>query len=190
MKTITRCEWVTDDPIYIKYHDEEWGVPVHDDRVHFEFLTLESAQAGLSWLTILKRREGYRHAFAGFDPFKVSRFNQTDIARLENDAGIIRNKLKIRAAIKNASIFLDIQTEWGSFDKYIWSFTDGEVLKNHPTTINQVPVTSELSDKVSADLKKRGMSFVGSTIMYAHLQAIGIINDHIVSCFRYNTKSG
>lgn len=177
-----RCAWADGDPIYEKYHDEEWGVPIHDDRKHFEFLTLESAQAGLSWLTILKRREGYRKAFADFDPEVVAGFDEADYERLINDAGIIRNRLKIRAAVNNAKVFLKIQQEFGSFDTYIWGFVGGSPVGNRPKTLDDVPATSELSDRVSKDLKKRGMSFVGSTIIYAHLQATGLINDHVRSC--------
>ncbi len=179
-----RCDWANGDPLYEKYHDEEWGVPVHDDRTHFEFLVLEGAQAGLSWLTILKRREGYRAAFAGFDPRKVARFSEADVERLLTDKGIIRNRLKIRAAIKNAHVFLALQKEFGSFDAYIWSYVDGRPVVNYPKTLSEIPASSELSDRVSKDLKKRGMSFVGTTIMYAHLQATGVVNDHVRTCFR------
>lgn len=183
-KSKKRCAWAGEDPLYVEYHDTEWGVPVHDDQKHFEFLILEGAQAGLSWLTILKRREGYRVAFAGFDADKVSKFNGSDLIRLMQDKGIIRNKLKIQSAIKNAKAFLDIQKEFGSFDNYIWGFVDNQVVKNNPTKLSKVPATSELSDKVSKDLIKRGMSFVGSTIIYAHLQATGIVDDHFIDCFR------
>lgn len=186
MKSISRCGWVSDDPVYVEYHDKEWGVPVHDDRVHFEFLILESAQAGLSWLTILKRRQAYRNAFAGFDPVKVAKFSELKVLELMQDGGIIRNNLKIRSATNNAKIFLELQKQFGSFDKYIWGFVDGNPQINHPETLSDVPATSDLSDRVSKDLKSRGMSFVGSTIMYAHLQATGIINDHVAGCFRYN----
>jgi DNA-3-methyladenine glycosylase I len=186
-KEIVRCVWCGTDPLYVRYHDEEWGVPVHDDRTHFEFLILEGAQAGLSWLTILRRRAGYRKAYANFDVQKVAQFNESDAERLQNFSGIIRNRLKIKASIRNAQAFLEIQKEFGSFDTYIWGFVDGKTVKNHPKTMDDVPATSELSDRVSRDLKKRGMSFVGSTIIYAHLQATGIINDHVTTCFRYNT---
>lgn len=179
-----RCGWVGTDPIYVKYHDEEWGVPVHNDRKHFEFLILEGAQAGLSWLTVLKRREGYRKAFADFNAQKVATFNEKDIDRLLSDSGIIRNKLKIRAAIKNAQVFLDMQKEFGSFDKYIWGFVGGKPINNKHKNLKSINATSELSDTVSKDLKKRGMSFVGSTIIYAHLQATGIVNDHVENCFK------
>lgn len=178
-----RCEWVGNDPLYIKYHDEEWGVPVHDDRKHFEFLVLEGAQAGLSWLTVLKRREGYRAAFADFDPEVVARFDETKIAELLQDSGIIRNQHKIRSAINNAQVFQNIQKEFGSFDSYIWSFVNGQPVRNVIKTLADYPATSPLSDAVSKDLKNRGMSFVGSTIIYAHLQATGIINDHMQCCF-------
>jgi DNA-3-methyladenine glycosylase I len=171
----------------IKYHDEEWGVPVRDDKKHFEFLILEGAQAGLSWLTILKRRHGYKRVFYDFDPLKVVQMTEKEIQSALMDSGIIRNKLKVRSAVNNAKVFLDIQNEFGSFSDYIWSFVAGEVIKNNWKDINQIPTTSTESDLLSKDLKKRGMSFVGSTIMYAHMQATGLINDHIVGCFRYNS---
>lgn len=186
MKQAVRCGWCVGDRLYEKYHDEEWGVPVHDDKKHFEFLILEGAQAGLSWLTILRRREGYRTAFAGFDADKVAQFTEADVERLLQDPGIIRNRLKIRAAIKNAQVFLDIQKECGSFDAYIWGFVDGKPQITKPKKLKDIPATSELSDRVSKDLKKRGMSFVGSTIMYAHLQATGVINDHVANCYLSN----
>lgn len=182
-----RCPWCGIDELYVKYHDEEWGVPVHDDRKHFEFLVLESAQAGLNWLTVLKKRENYRSAYDGFDPVKVSNYNEEKYNELLNNKGIIRNKLKIRASINNAICFIKIQQEFGSFDKYIWSFTDYKQVVNNWGSISEVPATSELSDRVSADLKKRGFKFLGSTIVYAHLQATGIINDHITSCFRHDS---
>jgi len=184
IKNRIRCGWVSGDPLYIKYHDEEWGVAVHDDRVHFEFLILEGAQAGLNWFTILKRRGGYRKALADFDAQMVAKFTENDEERLKQDSGIIRNRLKIHSAIKNAQAFLDIQKEFGSFDNYIWGFVDGVPVNNHPQALEDVPVTSDLSDSVSFDLKKRGMSFVGSTIIYAHLQATGIINDHLSTCYK------
>ena len=180
-----RCSWCLKDPIYIKYHDEEWGVPVHDDKIHFEFLVLESAQAGLSWLTILKRREGYRKAYDGFDPNKVAKYDEEKIKEMMNDEGIIRNRRKIEASIKNAKVFLQIQNEFGSFDKYIWFFTDGKSIINSFNKLEDLPAKSELSEKISKDLKKRGCTFLGSTIMYSYLQAVGIINDHLVDCFRY-----
>ncbi len=183
--TKIRCAWPGDDPLYIAYHDTEWGVPVHDDRTHFEFLVLEGAQAGLSWLTILKRREGYRKAYEQFDVKKVAAFTDADVERMVNDAGIIRNRLKIVSSIRNAKVFLEIQKEFGSFDDYIWSFVDGEPLVNAFTQDTDIPAFSALSDAVSKDLKKRGMNFVGTTIIYAHLQATGIINDHVLACFRH-----
>ncbi len=178
-----KCGWCVGDPLYEKYHDEEWGVPVHDDKKHFEFLILEGAQAGLSWLTVLKRREGYRKAFANFDPEMVATFTESDTERLLQDPGIIRNRLKVKAAVKNAQVFLEIQKEFGSFNTYIWGFVGGKPIVNHPKTLKDIPATSELSNTISKDLRKRGMSFVGSTIVYAHLQATGIVNDHISTCF-------
>jgi DNA-3-methyladenine glycosylase I len=183
LKRCTWCEGLYDD--YVRYHDEEWGVPVHDDRKHFEFLILEGAQAGLSWSTILKRREGYRRAFADFDPAIVAEYDDAKYESLLQDSSIIRNRLKIKSAINNAKRFLEVQKEFGSFDTYIWRFTDGKPLINTWEKMSDIPAQTELSDKVSKDLKKRGFSFVGSTIIYAHLQATGIVNDHEVSCFRY-----
>lgn len=181
-----RCGWVENTfPEYIKYHDEEWGVPVHDDRTHFEFLILEGAQAGLSWSTILKRREGYRNAFANFDPEKIAQFDEAKIQQLLEDEGIIRNKLKVRSAVTNAQLFLDIQEEFGSFDNYIWEFVGGEPIVNHWKSMKEAPATTKESDALSKDLKKRGFKFVGSTIMYAHMQACGLVMDHTVDCFRY-----
>lgn len=180
-----RCDWSTNDPLYIKYHDTEWGVPVHDDRKLFEFLVLEGAQAGLSWLTILKRREGYRQAFADFDPEKVARFTPKKIEKLLLDPKIIRNKLKVNAAVTNARAFLKVQEEFGSFDQYSWQFVDGKQRVNRFKTVKQIPATSTESDYFSKDLKQRGFKFVGSTIMYAHMQAVGMVNDHVTSCFRY-----
>jgi DNA-3-methyladenine glycosylase I len=182
-----RCAWCGTDPLYVAYHDNEWGVPVHDDRVHFEFLILEAAQAGLSWITILKKRENYRKAFAGFDPVKVAKFTEADFERLMNDAGIVRNKLKIRSAINNANVFLSIQKEFGSFDKYIWGFVKGKPVRNQYASMKELPAKTALSDAVSKDLLKRGMRFVGSTIIYAHLQATGVVNDHVKSCFKYTS---
>lgn len=181
-----RCAWVGSDPLYIRYHDEEWGVPVHEDRVHFEFLILEGAQAGLSWLTVLKRRTGYNRIFKNFDPIKVAEFTEKDIEVALLDEGIIRNRLKVESAVKNAKVFLDIQKEFGSFDNYIWGYVGGKPIKNRWRDVSELPATSNLSDEVSKDLKRRGMSFVGSTIIYAHLQAAGIINDHTVDCFCYD----
>ena len=180
-----RCEWARATPLEQQYHDEEWGVPVHDDRKHFEFLILEGAQAGLSWSTILKRREGYRKAFADFDPEIVAEFDDAKYESLLQEPSIIRNRLKIKSAINNAKRFLEVQKEFGSFDTYIWRFTDGKPLINTWEKMSDIPAKTELSDKVSKDLKKRGFNFVGSTIIYAHLQATGIVNDHEVSCFRY-----
>ena len=181
-----RCQWVDlNDPVYIAYHDKEWGVPVHDDRKQFEFLVLEGAQAGLSWQTILKRREGYREAFANFDPAKVARFDDKKIELLLANPGIIRNKLKVASAIKNAKHFLEIQKEFGSFDKYIWQFVGGKPIKNSWKSIKEIPPATKESQLLSADLKKRGFTFVGPTIMYAHMQAVGLVNDHTSDCFRH-----
>lgn len=182
---VKRCDWCGTDPLYVKYHDEEWGVPVHDDRKHYEFLVLEGAQAGLSWITILKRREGYRSAFDNFDPEEVARYNENKIQKLLQDEGIIRNRQKVRSAVNNARRFLDVQNEFGSFDRYIWSFVDGKPSINRFKTMADIPAETPLSVELSKDLKKRGFSFVGPTIMYAHMQAIGMVNDHIVDCFRY-----
>lgn len=185
-KNLKRCTWCEDlYDEYVRYHDEEWGVPVHDDRKHFEFLILEGAQAGLSWSTILKRREGYRKAFADFDPVAVAQYDEKMYEILLQDVSIIRNRLKIKSAINNAQKFLEVQKEFGSFDAYIWNFTGGKPLINTWEKMSEIPAKTELSDRVSKDLKKRGFNFVGSTIIYAHLQATGIINDHEVSCFRY-----
>lgn len=181
-----RCAWCEntfDD--YVKYHDEEWGVPVHDDRKHFEFLILEGAQAGLSWATILKRRDGYRAAFADFEPVEVAKFSQEKVEALLLDPGIIRNRLKVQGTVINAQKFLEVQNEFGSFDQYIWSFVGGKPIVNSPKSMKEVPATSPESDTLSKDLKKRGFKFVGSTIIYAHMQACGLVNDHTVDCFRY-----
>jgi DNA-3-methyladenine glycosylase I len=180
-----RCPWCLGFDQYIQYHDEEWGVPVHDDRKHFEFLILEGAQAGLSWATVLKKRENYRKLFADFDPEKVANFDQSKIEELLQDAGIIRNKLKVNGAVSNAQKFIEVQQEFGSFDQYIWSFVNHKPIINEFQTMNDVPATSPESDALSKDLKKRGFKFVGSTIMYAHMQACGLVNDHLQSCFRY-----
>ena len=182
---LKRCQWVGNDPLYIEYHDKEWGIPVHDDKKLFEFIILEGAQAGLSWLTILRRRENYRKAFADFDAGKVTRFNEQKINELLTDPGIIRNKLKIQSAITNAQAFLKIQKEFGSFDTYSWQFVEGKCKVNMLKTIKEIPVTSKESDALSKDLKKRGFKFVGSTIIYAHMQAVGMVNDHTTDCFRY-----
>jgi DNA-3-methyladenine glycosylase I len=186
---LRRCDWSTSDPLYISYHDNEWGVPVHDETRHFEFLLLESAQAGLSWFTILRKRENYREAFDGFDPEKVARYGSEKTAELLNNPGIIRNRLKIASAINNAGKFLDVQQEYGSFDRYIWKFTEGRPVVNHFRNLKNIPATTALSDSISKDLKKRGFTFVGSTIIYAHMQATGIVNDHLVSCFRHSELS-
>ena len=181
-----RCEWVNPaDTLMLDYHDREWGVPVHDDRKHFEFLVLEGAQAGLSWSTILKRRAGYRRAFADFDPQKVARFSEKKIEALLQDSSIIRNRQKIAATVRNAKHFLDVQDEFGSFDAYAWRFVDGRPLVNRRKHTKDIPATSPQSDAFSKDLKARGFGFVGSTIIYAHMQAVGMVNDHLVSCFRY-----
>ncbi len=181
-----RCDWGDrGGELFVQYHDTEWGVPVHDDRKQFEFLILEGAQAGLSWLTVLKKREAYRRAFAGFDPVKVARFSEKKIETLIQDPGIIRNRLKIRAAVDNARAFGEVQKEFGSFNAYIWGFVDGKPIQNRWKTMSDLPATSTRSDALSKDLKKRGFKFVGSTILYAHMQAAGMVNDHLVSCFRY-----
>lgn len=180
-----RCGWAGDDGLYIEYHDKEWGVPVQDDRKHFEFVVLESAQAGLSWITILKRRENYREAFDGFDPEKVAKYDEKKVEELLNNKGIIRNRRKIEAAVANAKTFLRIQEEFGSFDKYIWQFVGGKTLKNNWKTLEDIPAKTSESEALSKDLKKRGFKFVGPTICYAHMQAAGLVNDHLVDCFRY-----
>lgn len=182
---MNRCAWVTDDPLYIRYHDEEWGVPVHDDQKLFEFLTLEGFQAGLSWLTILKKRENFRRAFDGFDPEKVACYGEAKVQALLGDVGIIRNGLKVRATLSNAQAFLEVQEAFGSFDRYIWQFVDSKPLVNHWKNDSEVPATSSVSDALSKDLKKRGFKFVGSTILYAHMQATGMVMDHTQDCFRY-----
>ncbi|GIK25090.1 MAG: DNA-3-methyladenine glycosylase [Betaproteobacteria bacterium] len=183
--TLVRCGWCGTDPLYVAYHDTEWGVPVHDDRMLFEFLILEGAQAGLSWITILKKREAYRRAFAGFDAGKVARFGPRQVERLLADAGIVRNRLKIEAAINNAQRFLAVQEEFGSFDAYVWRFVDGRPIMNRRKTLKQVPASTPESDALSRDLKARGFKFVGSTICYAHMQATGMVNDHLTGCFRH-----
>jgi DNA-3-methyladenine glycosylase I len=184
--TVKRCPWVrVDDPLMLQYHDREWGVPVHDDRKHFEFLVLEAAQAGLSWSIVLKKREGYRRAFDGFDPEKVARFSTKRIEKLALDPGIIRNRMKIEAAVRNARAFLKIQEEFGSFDSYCWRFVSRRPKLNRWKIMPQIPATSPESDAFSMDLKHRGFSFVGSTVVYAHMQAVGMVNDHLVDCFRY-----
>jgi DNA-3-methyladenine glycosylase I len=187
---LTRCAWSGQDPLMIEYHDREWGTPVHDDRKHFEFLVLEGAQAGLSWKTVLHKREGYRKAFSGFDPQKVARFNARTVERLMGDASIIRNRQKIEAAIKNARAFLAVQEAFGSFDAYCWAFVGGTPKINRRRGIKDVPATTPQSDAFSKDLKQRGFGFVGSTVIYAHMQAVGMVNDHVVSCFRHAELSG
>jgi DNA-3-methyladenine glycosylase I len=181
-----RCAWVRmDDPLMLRYHDREWGVPVHDDRTHFEFLVLEGAQAGLSWSTVLRKRDAYRRAFSGFDPEKVARYTKNRVQKLLRDSGIIRNRLKVEAAVSNARSFLEIREEFGSFDAYSWRFVGGKPKLNRWKSTREVPATSPESDAFSKDLKQRGFHFVGSTIVYAHMQAIGMVNDHLVDCFRY-----
>lgn len=180
-----RCGWAGSDPLYVAYHDTEWGVPVVDDRVLFEFLVLEGAQAGLSWITILRKREHYRRVFAGFDPRKVARFGDAKIAALLLDSGIVRNRLKVASAVKNARAFLDVQREHGSFAAYQWAFVGGKPLQSSHQSMKDVPARTSVSDAFSKDLKKRGFTFVGSTIVYAHMQAVGMVNDHLVDCFRW-----
>lgn len=181
----TRCEWCGNNPLYLSYHDEEWGVPVDDDRLLFEFLILEGAQAGLSWLTILKKRENYRKAFDNFDCQLVARYTDRDVERLRGDAGIVRNRLKIEAAIKNARSVIEIQEQYGSLSSFLWNYVDGAPVQNNWTRMTDIPGSTALSDALSKDLKKRGFSFVGSTICYAFMQAVGMVNDHTTDCFRY-----
>ena len=181
---VERCGWATSDPLYIEYHDTEWGVPEHDDRKLFEMLILEGAQAGLSWITILKRREGYRRAFDNFDPATVAAYDEAKVEQLLQDTGIIRNRAKIRSTIANARQFLAVQAERGSFDAYLWSFVDGQPVVDARPALGSVPAKTALSDAISKDLKKRGFGFVGSTIVYAYLQATGVVNDHVQTCFR------
>ncbi len=183
----TRCSWCGTDPLYIQYHDEEWGKEMHDDLVLFEFLVLESAQAGLSWITVLRKRENYRKAFSGFDPIKVAQFTEIDVERLLLDPGIIRNRQKIEAAINNAQKFLEVQKEFGSFDKYLYSFMPNQKpIINNRKSMSEVPARTEISDTISKDMKKRGFKFFGTTICYAHMQATGMVNDHIVDCITYS----
>jgi len=181
-----RCAWCGEDPLYVAYHDSEWGVPVRDDKTLFEFLLLETFQAGLSWITILRKRENFRKAFDDFDYLKIANYSEDKIASLLQDAGIIRNKLKVRSAVTNAQNFMDIQKEFGSFSKYIWGFVDGKPIKNKLVSLKDCPANTPLSDIISKDLKKRGFKFVGSTVVYAHMQATGMVNDHLTSCFRYH----
>lgn len=182
----TRCDWCLGSELYIKYHDEEWGVPVFDDRKQFEFLVLESAQAGLSWLTVLKKRENYRLQYDGFDPLKIINYSDNKIEKMLNDPGIIRNRKKIEASINNAEKFLKIVEEYGSFCDYLWSYVNHRPVVNIWEKLSQVPATTKLSDRISKDLKSRGFKFLGSTIIYAHLQAVGIVNDHLITCFRHD----
>ena len=183
--TKKRCSWCGDDPLYIAYHDTEWGVPVYDDKMLFEFLLLETFQAGLSWITILRKRENFREAFDGFDYKKIEKYDQTKIDSLLEDAGIIRNKLKVNSAVSNAQAFMKVQEEFGSFKKYIWGFVGGKPIQNELISLEGAPANTPLSDTISKDLKKRGFKFVGSTVVYAHMQATGMVNDHVTSCFRY-----
>ncbi len=178
-----RCPWCGTDPMYVRYHDEEWGKPVHDDQKHFECLTLESAQAGLSWITILRKRDHYREAYANFDVEAVASFDETDVERLLANPGIVRNRRKIEASINNAKRFIEIQQEFGTFDAYIWSFVDNTVINNQWAANDDIPATTELSHQISKDLKRRGFKFLGPTTVYAHLQATGLVNDHLTSCF-------
>ena len=182
-----RCAWAGSDPLYIAYHDEEWGVPLHDDQRLFEMLILEGAQAGLSWITILRKREAYRKAFDGFDARDIARYGAARIERLMNDEGIVRNRLKIEGAVKNAKAFLEVQREFGSFDRYIWQFVGGRPKQNSRRSLQEVPASTPQSDAMSRDLKKRGFTFVGSTICYAFMQATGMVNDHVVQCFRHRS---
>lgn len=187
MKNLNRCSWVPyNNILYENYHDEEWGVPVHDDRKHFEMLILEGAQAGLSWEIVLKKREGYKNAFKDFDVQKVAQMNDEELEALMQNQDIIRNRLKIFSARKNAIAFIQIQKEFGSFDNYIWKYVDNKPIINNLNNIKEIPVKTEISDKISKDLKKRGMSFIGSTIIYSYMQAVGLVNDHIKTCFRFS----
>ena len=184
---INRCDWCGDDPLYQKYHDDEWGVPTFDDATLFEFLILEGAQAGLSWITVLRKRENYRKAFHQFNPEKISRYSENKIQRLKLDAGIIRNDLKIRSAITNAQCYLELCNEKDSLSNYLWNFVDGKPIKNHWQSMKEIPANTTLSDTISKDLKKRGFKFVGSTIVYAYMQSMGLVNDHLVSCHCYDS---
>jgi DNA-3-methyladenine glycosylase I len=187
---MNRCTWASGNTDFFDYHDKEWGVPVHDDRKHFEFMLLDAFQAGLSWLTILRKRENFKLAFDDFDFEKIVNYDEVKIQELLQNAGIIRNKLKINASVKNAKAFLKIRSEFGSFDKYIWGFSNGKVIQNHFSSMDAIPAKTELSDRISIDLKKRGFTFVGSTIIYAYLQAMGMVNDHTTDCFRYEQLKG
>ena len=180
-----RCTWCGDDPLYQQYHDREWGVPCRDDQTLFEFVVLEGAQAGLSWITVLRKRETYRKAFANFDVQKVAAFDDSDVERLLQDPGIVRNRLKVASTISNARLFIELQKEHGSFSNYLWGFVDNQPIVNHWTSLAEIPVSTELSDKISKEMKKRGFKFFGTTICYAFLQAVGVVNDHTRDCFRY-----
>ncbi|MDN3642625.1 DNA-3-methyladenine glycosylase I [Lutimonas halocynthiae] len=181
----SRCDWCGNDPLYMSYHDHEWGVPLFEDKILFEFLILETFQAGLSWITILRKRENFRQAFDDFDYLKIAHYDEAKYEELLMNTGIIRNKLKIRSAISNAQLFIEIQKEYGSFSNYFWSFTDNQSISNQWDNMSQVPATTDLSDTISKALKKKGFKFVGSTVIYAYMQAIGMVNDHVSSCFRY-----
>ena len=185
MTQLSRCSWCGEDPLYQQYHGKEWGVPCRDDRTLFEFVVLEGAQAGLSWITILRKRENYRKAFANFDVQQVAAFDEDDIERLLQDPGIVRNRLKVASAVSNARCFIEVQEQFGSFNEYIWGFVDGVPITNQWSSETQVPASTGLSDRISKDMKKRGFKFFGSTICYAHLQATGVVNDHIVGCYRH-----
>lgn len=185
MNNLSRCAWPGKDPLYIKYHDEDWGVPVREDQKLFEFLTLETFQAGLSWITVLRKRKNFRAAFDNFNYKKIAEYDDSKFDSLLQNVGIIRNKLKIKAAISNARAFMIVQKEFGSFTKYIWGFTDDKVVQNNFQSVSEIPATTKLSDTISKDLKQRGFKFVGSTVIYAHMQATGMVNDHLVSCFRH-----
>ena len=187
---LIRCDWCLGDDLYCQYHDREWGVPVHDDQKLFEFLTLEGAQAGLSWLTVLRKRENYREAFDGFDPGKIAFYDPDKITELISNQGIIRNRLKIEATVKNARSFLTIQEKFGAFDRYIWNFVDGKPIQNRFKTLQELPAETEISRIISKDMKKRGFTFVGPTIIYAHMQATGMVNDHLINCHRYHELEG
>lgn len=184
-KSRSRCDWVGNDPLYQEYHDTEWGVPVYDDRLLFEMLNLEGAQAGLSWITILRKRKNYQKAFANFNPKKIVKFSDTKLEKLLHNPGIVRNRLKVWAVRTNAKAYLDTVSEFGSFSNYIWSFTDGKPITNNFRTLQEIPAKTSLSDRMSKNLKKRGFKFIGSTIVYAYMQAVGIVNDHSLSCFRH-----
>ncbi len=190
MSDFTRCGWAGTDPLYVAYHDEEWGVPAHDDRTLFEFLILEGAQAGLSWSTILKKRDNYRRAFDGFDPAAVAAYDEARIAALLADPGIVRNRLKVRAAVRNAQSYLRVQQEFGRFDTYVWGFVGGRPIVNHWQSLREVPAETVESRALSQDLQRRGFTFVGPTIIYAYMQAVGMVNDHLVSCFRHAELAG